>query len=56
MAERRTRPETEPDGQCGTFETGEGETVVYDLENANAWLQSSYAIDFEDVRATGPRR
>ncbi|QLH77921.1 hypothetical protein HZS55_11710 [Halosimplex rubrum] len=48
------RPTERGAEQCGTFETIDGDLVLYDRENANAWIQASYAIDFEDVRATGP--
>ena len=39
---------------CAAFETADGDVVFYDRENANAWIQSDYAIDFDDVRASGP--
>ncbi|WP_164471520.1 DUF7331 family protein [Halosimplex salinum] len=53
MSETQRRPDSAAE-QCGTFETIDGDLVLYDRENANAWIQTSYAIDFEDVRATGP--
>jgi len=40
--------------RCGTFTTIDGDLVMYDRDNTNAWIQASYAIDFEDVRADGP--
>jgi hypothetical protein len=52
MSETRTRPETAD--RYGSFETAEGDTVLYDREDGTAWIQSDYAIDFEDVRASGP--
>ena len=53
MSETQRRSER-ADARCGTFETTDGDLMMYDRENANAWIQASYAIDFEDVRATGP--
>lgn len=53
MSEMQRRPERAAD-RCGTFETIDGDLVLYDRENADAWIQASYAIDFDDVRATGP--
>ncbi|WP_167768560.1 DUF7331 family protein [Haloarcula amylovorans] len=35
----------ETNEQYGTFTTGGGDTVVYDTENPEAWLQSSYAVE-----------
>lgn len=32
------------DEQYGTFTTGAGETIVYDRRNADAWIQSDYAV------------
>jgi hypothetical protein len=29
----------------GTFVTGDGNFVVYDRENPDAWIQSDYALD-----------
>lgn len=31
----------------GTFVTGEGNFVVYDRENPDAWIQSDYALDVD---------
>ncbi|WP_167837358.1 DUF7331 family protein [Halosimplex halophilum] len=53
MSETQRPPERAAE-QCGSFETIDGDLVLYDRENANAWIQTSYAIDFEDVRASGP--
>jgi len=53
MSETQRPPERAAE-QCGSFETIDGDLVMYDRDNANAWIQTSYAIDFEDVRATGP--
>ena len=33
------------DEQYGSFTTGDGDVVVYDTENPEAWLQSSYAVE-----------
>jgi len=35
----------EEDEQYGSFTTGDGDVVVYDTENPEAWLQSSYAVE-----------
>ena len=35
----------EADEQYGTFTTGDGDVVVYDTDNPEAWLQSSYAVE-----------
>ena len=40
--------------RCGTFTTVDGDLVMYDRDNANAWIQASYAIDIADVSADGP--
>ena len=53
MAGTQDRQRRDADG-CATFETEEGEVVFYDRENADAWIQSDYAIDFGAVRASGP--
>ena len=52
MSGTRTRPET--GDRYGTFETADGDVVLYDRNDGNAWIQSDYVIDFEEVRATGP--
>ena len=31
----------------GTFVTGNGDFVVYDRENPDAWVQSDYALDVD---------
>ena len=36
--------ETEEE-QYGAFTTGDGDVVVYDTENPEAWLQSDYAVE-----------
>ncbi|WP_436927364.1 DUF7331 family protein [Halosimplex amylolyticum] len=53
MSETQRRLERAAD-RCGTFETIDGDLVLYDRENTEAWIQASYAIDFEDVHAYGP--
>ncbi|WP_415381058.1 hypothetical protein [Halosimplex sp. TS25] len=55
MSETQRRPEGATD-RCGTFETIDGDLVLYDRQNTEAWIQASYAIDFEDVRAYGPTK
>jgi hypothetical protein len=36
--------ENADDGEYGFFTTDGGETVVYDRENPEAWIQSSYSV------------
>jgi hypothetical protein len=39
----------------GIFETGDGSHVLYDRENASAWLQSDYTVTVGDPTAdVGP--
>ena len=33
------------DDLYGSFTTGGGDVVVYDTDNPEAWLQSSYAVE-----------
>lgn len=33
------------DDRYGAFTTGDGDVVVYDTDNPNAWLQSDYAVE-----------
>lgn len=33
----------------GSFVTGEGNFVVYDRENPEAWVQSDYAVEVGDA-------
>jgi len=54
MAETQNGPERNESDGCAAFETADGDVVFYDRGNGDAWLQSSYAIDFTDVRASGP--
>lgn len=35
----------EADEQYGAFTTDDGETIVYDRANAEAWIQSDYAVE-----------
>lgn len=44
-----TDDERTEDTQYGFFTTDEGETVVYDRDNPNAWIQSTFAVEL------GPR-
>lgn len=48
------RRRDDPDDRPNAFETLDGDLVLYDRTNADAWIQSSVSIDFEEVRATGP--
>lgn len=36
--------ETSDDAQYGFFTTDDGGTVVYDRNNPDAWIQSSFAV------------
>mgnify|MGYP000097272235 CR=1 FL=1 len=49
-----TQERSERDGGCAAFETADGDVVFYDRANGDAWIQSSYAIDFTEVHASGP--
>lgn len=35
----------EAETQYGSFTTGDGDVVVYDTDNPQAWLQSDYAVE-----------
>jgi hypothetical protein len=53
MVETHTRSGT-PTDRYGSFETADGDVVLYDREDSTAWIQSNYAIDFEEIGASGP--
>jgi hypothetical protein len=36
---------TTDDGRYGAFTTGDGDVVVYDTDNPDAWLQSTYTVE-----------
>lgn len=38
---------TEEDGRFGTIETRDGETIIYDRETPDAWVQSDYLLECE---------
>lgn len=46
------RREHDPDDRPRSFETIDGEVVMYDRTNPEAWIQSSVAVDFEDIWST----
>lgn len=33
------------DDRYGAFTTGDGDVVVYDTDNPDAWLQSDYSVE-----------
>jgi hypothetical protein len=35
------------DGRFGTIETSDGETIIYDRETPDAWVQSDYLLECE---------
>ncbi|MFW6018130.1 MAG: DUF7331 family protein [Halapricum sp.] len=37
--------DTDADGRYAAIETGSGETVIYDRDNPDAWVQSDYAVE-----------
>lgn len=37
--------DTAQDERYAAIETGGGETMIYDRDNPEAWLQSNYAIE-----------
>lgn len=41
----------EPAERPKAFETIDGDLVLYDRSNTDAWIQSSVAVDFEALRA-----
>lgn len=41
--EAETEDEQQP--RYAAIETGEGETMIYDRENPDAWVQSSYNVE-----------
>lgn len=49
MATTRPSRDSGTDGRCGAFELLDGDVVLYDRENAEAWIQASHAIDFENL-------
>jgi len=38
-------PDEEQDRRYAAIETGDGETMIYDRNNPDAWVQSSYAVE-----------
>ena len=48
------RRDDEQNDRPKSFETLDGDLVLYDRSNADAWIQSSVSVDFEEIRATGP--
>jgi hypothetical protein len=44
MAETAEQPGPEQDEQYGSFETNEGETVVYDRDRPTAWVQTDTLV------------
>ena len=38
---------TAEDGRFGTIETRDGETIIYDRETPEAWVQSDYLVECE---------
>ncbi len=41
--------ETDRETEYGAFRTGEGELVVYERDNPDAWLQSDGAVGLESA-------
>lgn len=41
--EAETEDEQQP--RYAAIETGDGETMIYDRENPDAWVQSSYTVE-----------
>jgi len=44
MTEIRTEVETAQLTNYGTFRTSDGDVVVYDRDNPDAWIQSDVAV------------
>lgn len=38
---------TEADGRYGSIETRDGETIIYDRETPDAWVQSDVLLECE---------
>ena len=51
MATIRDDPDTEPsrESRCAEISLADGGIVIYDTENHSAWIQSSDAVELEDV-------
>ena len=48
--------ESDDTDRYGIFETGDGGHVLYDRDNAEAWLQSDYTVEVGDPAVdVGPR-
>lgn len=41
-------------GRVAEFETIDGEAVIYDRDNAEAWIQSDATVSFGRTRPLGP--
>ncbi len=38
-------PETDAEGRYAVIETGDGETMIYDRDNPDAWVQSDCVVN-----------
>ncbi|QSG13286.1 Uncharacterized protein HSBGL_2892 [Halapricum desulfuricans] len=45
MTTDKPMTDADADGRYAAIETGSGETVIYDRDNPDAWVQSDYAVD-----------
>ena len=45
MTEYSTEIETTDEQRYAAIETGADETMIYDRENPDAWVQSSYTVE-----------
>jgi hypothetical protein len=48
------RADGESDEGPRAFETLDGDVVFYDPANPDAWMQASFAIDFEEITGADP--
>jgi len=52
MTETAPLPADQSDENPGAFETLDGEVVIYDQTNPDAWIQSTVSIDFDEIWET----
>lgn len=49
MTDTERRPSADRDERANAFRTVDGDVVLYDGRNAEAWIQSSYVVDVAGV-------
>lgn len=48
--QRAAEGKRDQSGRYGSFETADGELLVYDRENPGAWIQADVGLDAEAIR------